>query len=345
MRRSEVIGGEFEVNYCLHLNQNRALLSSYTTFSSGRAALYAILEQNAVKNGAKVILLPDYICHSVINVAERAGYTIKIYAVNDNLYPDYRNIESKYTGVESLLLVNYYGLMDIDEVVLRLRKIDLNMLIILDNVQAPFVMNKHNNVDYAFTSFRKSFPCPDGGCAFARKQKMPQYENISSFGQFKLAGTLLKGIGIHNEVFDSIYLHLLEKGELLIDEDYHTDMTSFSKEILENLNYDRIRLIRQRNAKFLIEGLKQMGINPILPICDDAVPFFIPITLSNRDKVRKAMFKENIFCPIHWPIIDSKYELKRGEELAKTELSLIVDQRYSCTDMKTILEVLESNYS
>lgn len=344
MKRSEIIGGEFEVAYHPFIsNQGISLPPSYTTFSSGRAALYAILEQNTIKDDVKFLLVPDYICFSVIDVAERAGYTIKIYAVDDDLNPDYQSVQSVYTGVELFLLVNYYGLIDVDKVVCTLHEIDQDMMVILDNVQAPFAMNNPLNVNYAFTSFRKSFPCPDGGCGIAKLNKLPQYERISSYSQLKLAGTLLKGVGIHNEIFDSIYLHILEKGESLIDEDYHTDMSLFSKYILEHLNYSRIRLLRQRNAKFVVLGLKQMGINPLISFHDDAVPFFIPITLSNRDKVRKALFENNIFCPVHWPLVNSKYKLKRGAELAKTELSLIVDQRYNCADMEIMLEVIESN--
>lgn len=86
-----------------------------------------------------------------------------------------------------------------------------------------------------------------------------------------------------------------------------------------------------------------MGIKPCREIENDAVPLFVPIILQKRDKVRKAMFAEHIFCPVHWPVIEYKEELKTGVYMAEHELSLIVDHRYSSDDMDRILTVIKNN--
>ena len=129
-----------------------------------------------------------------------------------------------------------------------------------------------------------------------------------------------------------------------IDDDYQTDMTQLSKDILANMEWNRWAILRKRNAETIIEGLKVLGINPIIPLKENAVPLFIPIRLANRDKVRKAMFSNKIFLPVHWPVEpDFKNILKRGTDLSEHELSIIVDQRYSVSDMKRILSIIENN--
>lgn len=217
------------------------------------------------------------------------------------------------------------------------------MIIIQDNVQAPFVMFHSSTADFSFTSFRKAFPAPDGAWATTRHGELPTAIGESLFSKYKIAGVLLKGIGYHNNDFDKIYLELLSKGEELIDDNYTAGMSSFSKQIINALDWNRIQFIRRRNAAQIVSGLHLLDIKPMIPVTDSCVPLFIPISIPNRDAVRKALFENNIFTPVHWPVSDNCTYLERGKELARTELSLIVDQRYNFNDMQEILRVIERN--
>jgi hypothetical protein len=277
----------------------------------------------------------------VLSAAEKADMRIRIYSLDEYLRPDCSSIASVYTGKEAILLVNYFGMIDCQIAIQRLRGMDAGMVIVQDNVQAPFAMLEPTQADYAFTSFRKAFPVPDGAWAVARNHRLEEAERSSDFSAYKTAGCFLKGIGIHNARFESIYLDLLAKGERLIDEDYGTAMSGLSKRIIRSLDWNRIQSIRLRNAHQIMEGLKDLGITPLLSPSGNQVPLFIPVQLANRDRIRKQMFENQIFCPVHWPVHESPYKLKRGEEMARTELSLIVDQRYNMQDMQAILRVLE----
>ena len=99
-----------------------------------------------------------------------------------------------------------------------------------------------------------------------------------------------------------------------------------------------MKVRRLSNARYLIDELAKKGICPILPLLEDHVPLFIPAYLENRDEVRKRMFQNEVFCPVHWPL-DGR-PLKRGAVMAKHELSLIIDQRYSVKDMNQIISLL-----
>ena len=91
---------------------------------------------------------------------------------------------------------------------------------------------------------------------------------------------------------------------------------------------DRVKLIiKQKNEDFK-ELMEQI---------EDVVPLFIPIYVNNRDEARRAMFDAGIFCPVHW----SNQQTNHAQEIAKHELSLIIDQRYDEADMNRIVEIIE----
>ena len=106
-------------------------------------------------------------------------------------------------------------------------------------------------------------------------------------------------------------------------------------------NDEHVKVRRLNNASYLLEALRKIGVEPILPIKDGHVPLFIPISLENRDVVRKAMFQKEIFCPVHWPL--EGLNLRRGKIMAEKELSLIIDQRYGRKEMDEIFAVLKNN--
>ena len=66
---------------------------------------------------------------------------------------------------------------------------------------------------------------------------------------------------------------------------------------------------------------------------------FVPIWLEDRNKVRKQMFQQQIFCPVHWPL--EGMNVQKGAEMAEHEMSIIIDQRYTNKDMDFILNTLE----
>ena len=344
MVENKVIGGEFEIDVQQHYQIRNAVPEGVVTYASGRSALYNILAYLKEKSGIKSVLFPDYLCESVHQMAEKNQMGVEFYALDEQLNPDFKDIDSKYDATKAVLLINYFGLKDCKAMVEQLRCLHQEMVILLDNVQAPYEMLNETDADYTFSSFRKAFPVADGSWVISKKHTLTQYERVNEFAQYKIAASYLKVIRDQHLFNDEVYLDLFHKGEVKIDDDYQTDMTQLSKDILANMEWNRWAILRKRNAETIIEGLKKLGITPIIPFQENAVPLFIPIRIENRDKVRKAMFANNIFLPVHWPVEDEyKDRLNRGSDLAAHELSIIVDQRYTMSDMKRILTILKNN--
>ena len=337
-----MIGGEFQIAVTDILNaENRHLVCpDVYAYSSGRAALYQILKYLKQEKGATSVLLPDYMCSSILVPLQKLGLDYSFYPINEQLELERNCFAELYRTGSVVLLINYYGLQDLSAQIKAIRAIDENTIIIEDDVQAYYEFKKPlGDVDFKFTSLRKTFAVPDGGLV-KTKHNLPKAESPNMFGQYKAAAALLKSMREGN-FNDNIYLEMFEKGESLIDDDLECGMSLIAEKLHSYVDDERVKVRRLNNATYLIDELNKLSINPLLPLKDNHVPLFIPVVLKNRDSVRKALFQKEIFCPVHWPLDGMK--VKRGELMSQTELSLIIDQRYSRNDMDNIIAVLKEH--
>lgn len=334
-----MIGGEFPIAVTDILNaQNRHLdAPDVYTYSSGRAALYQILKFLKQEKSVTHVLLPDYLCSSVLVPVKALGLDYTFYPINEKLELEPTSFHPLYKSGTAVLLINYFGLQDLSSQIKSIREIDDKAIIIEDDVQTYYEFIKPlGGVDFKFTSLRKTFAVPDGGLA-KTKFHLPRVTAPNTFGQYKAAAALLKSMREDN-FNDQIYLDLFEKGESLIDCEQECGMSLIAEKLYSFMNEEHVKVRRLNNAEYLVEQLEKLGIKPLLPLLENHVPLFVPIVLKNRDVIRKAMFQKEIFCPVHWPL--DGMEIKRGEQMANEELSLIIDQRYGRKEMDEIIKVL-----
>lgn len=323
----KVIGGEFSIDKNL-LNKTKDF-NENAIFSSGRSALFHILYNERPTGGT--ILVPNYLCESVTRTIIEAGWKYKWYNIDENFKIDLDEI-IEYKDIDAILFINYFGLCKLDNIITEIREAKHNIILIEDDVQA-FFDYKNSNADYAFTSLRKWFPCPDGAFINTNKELKSIDVSESKWNQYKFAGNILKN---YNNIDDSIYLELLAKGESLLDEEYLSICSEISQIIYANIDFNLVADKRKQNAKFLHCRLKELGIKHLYN--KDSVPLFIPVLIKNRELLRKEFFKNNIYAPIHWPHVNS--DLNGNNDLYSIELSLICDQRYSIEDMSRQIEIL-----
>ena len=338
--RSEIIGGEFDVDLqsLKYSHSENVCLDGLYKYSSGRSALYHILLDVKKRNNISKILLPDYLCSSVVIAAEKADVEVVFYPLNDKLELDEKHFANLYEEEYAVLFINYFGLQDLQNQVAYVRSLNKDAVIIEDDVQGFYEFQKELiGVDYKFTSLRKTFACPDGGLV-KTENLLPKVNTVNKFHQYKLAGSILKSLRKPEYYDDAVYLSMFEKGESMIDDEIAEGMSDMAVDIITKTDIDRLAYIRRRNAKFICDGLESLGLNTILPVTEDKIPLFVPIYLEDRNKVRKYMFQHNCFCPVHWPL--EGMNVKKGAEMAEHELSIIVDQRYTNADMEYILDLI-----
>ncbi len=334
-----MIGGEFPiaVTDILNAGGRRKEEPDVFKYASGRAALYQILKYLKSENNVCRVLLPDYLCSSILVPVKALELEYGFYPINEALELDEQSFTALYHKGTSVLVINYFGLKDLTNQISFIRNLDNKAIIIEDDVQAYYEFKKPlGDVDFKFSSLRKTFAVPDGGLVKSKHQ-LPVIETPNTFGQYKATAALIKSMREGN-FNDQVYLEMFEKGESIIDGELECGMSLFAKKLYGSLDEERVKVRRLNNAHYIVEQLAKNGIKPLLPLKEEHTPLFIPIILQNRDEVRKKMFQHKIFCPVHWPL--EGMVLKRGKVMAETELSLIIDQRYGQKEMDVIVNTL-----
>lgn len=332
-----MLGGEFEIDLSAQRNTFMPAPDTYY-YASGRAALYQILK--SLEGKVNKIWFPDWLCHTMVDAAKQAGFEYTFYTLDNVFQASLLALDaSGFKDGDLVLLINYFGLQDLTETAKAIKEAYPNAIVIEDDVQAYYSFAEETNpyVDYRFTSLRKAFAIPDGGLVYT-KNPMPLATQPNTFAKYKIEGGVMKMHRGEPGIKDEDYLALFEKGSALIDNNYESVMSFDSKMLFAGTDSQWVKQKRQENAKYLIEGLNSLGIKPMIDVSKDSVPLFVPIWLEDRNTVRKRMFQHEVFCPVHWPL--ESLPLKKGEEMAQHELSLIVDQRYTNNDMDLILSLL-----
>lgn len=337
--RSRIIGGEFELT---SLPCEGLWNDTLYNYASGRVALYQILK--SIKLTTFKVWLPEWLCGSMIDAVRRAGLFYKFYPLGPDLKMDVRSFVDQNKPISEndvIVMVNYFGMVDIERTIEQLRSLKVESVIIEDDVQAlfSFLDEKPHAANYRFTSLRKTIACPDGGPVKTNRQ-MPIVNGRNTFAAYKLKGAILKGAA-EDCSQDDAYLTLFEKGEKLIENNYDSAMSYESACILARTDLEEVATKRRTNALYLVNGLRSLGIEPILPIKENQVPLFVPILIDNRDEVRAELRRNGIFCPVHWPLREDMSHLPLCNTMAARELSLVIDQRYNLEDMQCIIQVLK----
>lgn len=334
-----MIGGEFEID----LSIQRDFFPQPDTYyyASGRTALYQILRSLGPQHTK--VWMPDWLCHTMVEAAERAKAEVVFYELNSDFEATLEALDkSGFRDGEAVLMVNYFGLQDLKPTAKAIKEQYPQSIVIEDDVQAYWCFAEQENPysDYRFTSMRKAFAIPDGGLVKTLRP-MPEATGFNTFAQLKVKAGVMKQHRDQDGIKDEDYLSLFRQGDNLISENYDSSMSDDSKRLFAGTDFEWAKRQRQANAKVILEGLKSLGIKPLIEVPADTVPLFIPIYLDNRDEVRRRMFQHEVFCPVHWPL--DGMDVKKGKEMAEHELSLIVDQRYNKDDICRTVSLLNNN--
>ena len=341
------LGSDFELdvsklNYCN--DHIFSYLEPYHTLymDSGRSA--AKLLNTMIPEG--VILLPSYICDSVISVY-RERFAIRFYKVHKNFMIDWGDMESKLDNqVTAVYLMHYFGQLQSEEFLKKLdkKKQEYGFLIIEDTTHSIFTKSKTLG-DYCICSLRKWFPVMDGGVLYAEQS----LDEISLAGiqkkrpSAKLEAMILKKLYLEgqlecNAVYRKIFGEVEEK--LNMQKNVY-QMSDISKAMLCCFSISEIKRKRMENYENIAEFISKNDLESALN-GKGFVPLVYPIYIEDRDRFRKVMEQNRIYCALHWPIKGTELEKNYDAEIIYRNLiSLPIDQRYDKEHMAYMKEQIE----
>lgn len=328
------IGSEFwEVNTG---KINNLFSKNFKWFCSGTSALRAILKDIKIENKVTTVAIPSWCCECMITPFKDEGLDINFYSVyyeNRKLRQDINN------NADIIVVMDYFGFNS---------EIDMKFSdkIIIRDITHSIFSKQHNDADYYVGSLRKWTGFYTGG--FALKKGLWSLNlNFKEADKYYLSlrkqGMKAKHEYILGKDQNKDFLELFKKGENRLDK-LKDIMEAYPEDIFKAkvLDIEFIKTKRHKNAKYLLENIKfDEDIQAIFSdITVEETPLFIPILAKNRDKLKKKLIENKIYCPTHWEI--SKHHNLTEKELYiyMHEISIICDQRYNISDMQRICNVI-----
>lgn len=347
------IGSHFEYSEAMQRNGSQTIdwlpiqqLDYVFTFSGRSAIELALMDIKKDKN-INSVYMPSYCCDSMLQPFKKHGIKIEFYDVLLGQKGLYYDID-KNKSFDIFFAMSYFGLeQSMDHII---QEMHFKNVLVLEDMTHRMLCDQPNAnySDYIVASLRKWFPIATGGILIKRRVSLNCYpfKESDEFVQnqieaMKLKTAYLNGFKIKKQLFLEKYKSI---NEAMVSLDHSYKIDSFSMGVLQKLNINHIKEARKQNATILYDGLKEhKKIQMLLEYPKSSTPLFVPIKLKDhneREKVRSLLIKNDIYCPVHWPISESVHLNSANKEIYDRELSLICDQRYYEKDMNKIVKVL-----
>lgn len=312
-------GGELPLRRC-----EEAVL--YT--DSGRSSLRLFFQSG--DHVDKKVLIPSFLCGVIEQVMDSLKVEYDYYHINENLSIDYQSVLDKEYDI--LYVINYFGC------IADLSPLDLSeKFVIEDNV---FLFDFHCRVVckgwYAFNSYRKIINVADGSLV---KTNLAIDSSLikgamSPFSVEKQKAKILKYAYLqgHEGILEADYLEKFSIAETILDNQSAIYLpSSHCIYQLSQYSYKINRECMKKRYSILKKLLKEFHIN------DSAVDYFyFVIKIKNRDLIRKSLFDEQVYLPVHWPAT------KKENILTDSILSIPLSLAYSDTEFWQMIEKLYS---
>lgn len=366
-----LIGGFYSVDFPLGVTQPEqksfslrcASEEAYPTrvyVNNGRTATVYALRSGIPLTNQDVILLPDYLCVSILNALETVPAKFRYYRVRKDLSIDLDDLQKKMDKhVKVIYLIHYFGIPHDEQtqkVVLQLSKA-YGAQIIEDLTQTLYTVcpGRIGFGDYLVASTRKWLPGTDGGLMAARKGLPLKPQALNSAYDEAVYRQLLISIArqyydTHPQADITPYLLLEKQANAARYLDFTPrEMTEFSRNILFCYDHEASMAARRRNYQVLYDALQNIpGVTLLAKPLDHEggfVPFGFPILVDNRDRVYTYLANHGIIGEIQW-ILPTQYYTPGADAqyLSDHNIMLQCDQRYGSSEMEQVADCLKQYF-
>jgi hypothetical protein len=240
-REGPILGMQMGVTTNLLINKN----FSYFTYS--REALIEILKFNKISSGDE-ILLPNYLCSTVIESIFPITENIKYYTINDSLSYSKSEVSGLISNKTRLIIfVDYFGVETRVDKDLEL-ELKNNKIILIKDSSHSFLslvnrnFHKDYNYDYLISSIYKNIPIHVGSIAIGNFGRVCNFINLSILIK-RFVVLFLKNIICffgQNRFINRNVQNISISSNTPIDYSYGFNAIKFYQKILFHINFRKI---------------------------------------------------------------------------------------------------------
>ena len=312
--------------------QNYLFPESTQWFLSGRSALQAIIKELGV---VRSVSLPSWCCDSIIKPFVDAGIKVHFYPV---YWSEERLIQEWSFECDIIFLIDYFGHTG--------KAPDLSGFkgTVIRDVTHSLFSATYSDADFYFGSLRKWCGVWTGGYSWARDghRIRTKLANGREYVLLRDKAMRQKAEYLGGLREDKDYLKVFDEAEEVLERTGLFPAADRDIQLAKHIDIETIKKRRRVNAEVLRSAFYDWLIFPEL--ASDDIPMFVPVLVPNgkRNELRWHLIKNEIYCPVHWPV--SVYHRLNDEEkfIYDNELSLVCDQRYTENDMCRTVETIKT---
>jgi hypothetical protein len=336
------VGGEFYFDTRWQLDEPVISTKGMTFLNGGKACLM-IISDYLLDHGIKKILLPSYLCPSVVSTLERCGLACEYYQIKPDFSIDLDDLAHKAVTHQAVYFINYFGFSYPLAVRNFLEGLRQNGIVLVeDNAQAGFMAQITG--DFTFNSMRK-LSAHDGGylstpfdvTAYMKKYQGRSNRRLPVIREYRkqLADYLFQGIGDHEKL-----VQIYELAEEHYESDLVVEGDPQEQQHIEHMDWHGIKQVRRENYVYLLNLISGIsGLSPVFPVLqEENMPLGLPVYVSgvSRDWLMDELGNAGIGLTIHWDDLLSDSRLNGNQiavSMAGSILTLVIDQRTSHKQM------------
>ena len=292
----------------------------------------------------KQVWLPSYLCGDMLLAFEGLACKVDFYEIDAFLRVPTASWMDSLLEDDLVVAIDYFG-FPTDPIFLEAVQAR-RAWIVEDSCQALLTERVGEMADFVLYSPRKFLGVPDGGvlCACSPRAhrtgifKIPLRPPPQNWWfdaltaavwrrDFDLAGN------------DPAWFALFQQSEKSTPVEPYAMSELAQTILLRKFSPSKAITARRINYQYLLGKIGHIALFPDLPA--GVVPLGFPVRCPNRGAVRKKLFDNKIFPPIHW-FIDGIVPnfFKASHQLAREIMTLPCDQRYTPEDMARVADCL-----
>lgn len=329
-------GGEFYYDDFWVLDKPGIQTDGMLFLNGGRACLTIICDY-LLDHGVEKILLPSYLCPSIVQTLERCGMVWDFYQVNEDLSINLEDLAHKAQGYKAIYIINYFGFNHTPAAVDLIQTLQQNgIFVVEDNAQAA--LSNHPTGDFVFNSIRKFVPY-DGGYLITTRDVTPYLEKYRGRPNQRLPLIRRYREQLYRYLFQEEGTHsaleaLFQSAEQYYESDIIVHGDPQEQHQIERLDWEGIKKARRENYLYLAGLIASIPeVKPIFPALQaDNMPLGLPVYFSgvSRDQVYEELGNVGIGLSIHWEDIPTDPRTNQNRlavDMANRMLTLVIDQR------------------
>lgn len=311
-----IIGGEkvFSPAFFL-LKKKNDIFNEYSKFTryfinytfGGFNSLLAIIDDLYINKEKEIVLLPSYLCDSIIKPFDFNCIKYIFYKIDKNLLPDILHIKELISTnvVKAILFIDYMGKSQINYITsLQMLLRDKRIKIIQDCVQTIKMEEEQFYGDYIFNSFRKITPF-EGSIILSKKRMKINFVKGKNFKFLfhKRIGQFIRYAHLKYNFFKpEMFLKHFELAEKAYYIPKIYKFSSFNKKLIRRIDFNILSVRQKKNYKILIDTFEKVVLDRFKK--NDFFPFGFFILINDRNRIRTILSQNKIYCPIHWVLPD-----------------------------------------